>query len=217
MLGKLLKKEFLLCLHPTAPLMILLSALILTPNYPYTVSYFYLTLGIFFICLSGRENHDVTFSLTLPIGKKDIVLARVLTTVLLELIQLVAVGLFILLRNTLTADANAAGMDANLALIAEGFFLFGVFQLVFFPSYYKDVSKVGTSFIKSSVALFLLVIVEIVFTYSVPLYRDMLDMPDPRHMTEKLLFLLFCMLFYVFATWLSVRISQKRFSRQDIR
>ena len=217
MLGKLLKKEFLLCLHPTAPLMILLSALILTPNYPYTVSYFYLTLGIFFICLSGRENHDVTFSLTLPIGKKDIVLARVLTTVLLELIQLVAVGLFILLRNTLTADANGAGMDANLALIAEGFFLFGVFQLVFFPSYYKDVSKVGTSFIKSSVALFLLVIVEIVFTYSVPLYRDMLDTPDPRHMTEKLLFLLFCVLFYVFATWLSVRISQKRFSRQDIR
>ena len=66
-MSKLLKKELALCLHPAAVVMLLLSALVLAPNYPYAVSFFYLTLGLFFICLGGRENHDVIFTLTLPV------------------------------------------------------------------------------------------------------------------------------------------------------
>ena len=35
MLGKLLKKEWALCMHPAAWIMLGLSTLILIPNYPY--------------------------------------------------------------------------------------------------------------------------------------------------------------------------------------
>ena len=34
--------------------MLALSALVLVPNYPYGVVFFYSTLGLFFICLGGR-------------------------------------------------------------------------------------------------------------------------------------------------------------------
>ena len=66
MLSKLLYKEFKLALHPAAVLFLLLSSMMLIPNYPMYVLFFYNTLGIFFICLSGRENHDLAYSLSLP-------------------------------------------------------------------------------------------------------------------------------------------------------
>lgn len=53
---ELLKKEISLVLHPTNWLFLALSALVLVPNYPYYVTFFYTGLGIFFLCLSGREN-----------------------------------------------------------------------------------------------------------------------------------------------------------------
>ena len=68
----LLKKELRLCLHPTAPLFLLLCAMILIPNYPYTVSFFYMTLGVFFICLTGRETHDAAFTAALPVSRADV-------------------------------------------------------------------------------------------------------------------------------------------------
>ena len=75
---KLLRKEWTLCLHPAALIMLGLSTLTLIPNYPYTVSFFYTTLGLFFIAQGARENHDVTFTLTLPVDKKAVVDGRFL-------------------------------------------------------------------------------------------------------------------------------------------
>ena len=67
----LLKKEFRLCLHPAALVMLATSALLLVPNYPFGVSFFYMALGIFFICLDGRENHDAAFTLALPVSRRE--------------------------------------------------------------------------------------------------------------------------------------------------
>lgn len=56
MLKKLLRKELVLSMHPTVPLMLLLCVMVLIPNYPYTVVFFYSTLSLFFTCLLGRES-----------------------------------------------------------------------------------------------------------------------------------------------------------------
>lgn len=217
MTKKLLYKEFRFCLHPTAPMMLLLSALTLTPNYPYLVMCFYLTLSIFFICLTGRENSDVTYTLTLPVTKRDIVTARFLLVVILELAQFLLAFVIIRIHALLPLGANAAGMDANLALLAECFLFYGIFHLVFFPSYYRDVSKVGASFVKSSVVSFLLVAADILCCYTLPLFRDRLDTPDPQFLPDKLVFLCAGIVFYALSTWLALRLSQKRFESLDIR
>lgn len=99
MLSKLLYKEFKLALHPAAVLFLLLSSMMLIPNYPMYVLFFYNTLGIFFICLSGRENHDFAYSLSLPIRKRDAVCARIVFAVILQLAQCVlAVGFMFVRR-----------------------------------------------------------------------------------------------------------------------
>ena len=66
--AELLKKEFSLCLHPAALIMLPLAAIVLAPNYPYGIIFFYSTLGLFFICMGGRENQDVLFTMTLCSG-----------------------------------------------------------------------------------------------------------------------------------------------------
>ena len=108
-------------------------------------------------------------------------------------------------------------MDANLALIGQCLLFFAVFHLIFFPAYYRDVSKVGVPFLLSSVVLGVLVIADIVLTYAQPFFRDVLDTPDPEHLGAKLLFALGCLLIYLLLTLLALRISQRRFLRLDIR
>lgn len=218
MIKTMLKKELRLCLHPTTPLMLALSTLTLIPNYPYGVMFFYMTLGFFFIALTGRENHDVIYSLTLPVSRRDIVRGRLALYILAELLQLLlAAGMIALHRKIHGFMPNAAGMDANLALLGEGFLYYGLFHLVFLPSYYKDVNRVGVSFVKSSAVLLALTILEIVATYAVPFVRDRLDTPDPRYLPEKAGFVLVCLVLYLLLTALAAKRAEIRFSRQDIR
>lgn len=216
-MNKLLKKEFALCLHPAVPLFLALSGLVLIPNYPYAVSFFYITLGIFFICMSGRENHDISFTMTLPVSRREIVAARVLMNCCLECAQLALCGILVWVKEAfLGGVANEAGLDANLALLGDGFIVFGLFNLIFFPAFYKDVRKIGVPFLLASAAVFLYIILGIVATYAIPFVRDALDTPDPQYLTAKAAFIAVGLVFFLLATFAALRLSQKRFARQDL-
>lgn len=214
---KLLKKEFALCMHPAVPLFLALSTMLLIPNYPYAVSFFYITLGIFFICMSGRENHDISFTMTLPVSRREIVAGRILLCCCLEIAQLLLCGVMILVKETLMGGApNEAGMDANLALLGDGFLVFALFNLIFFPAWYKDVRKIGAPFLLACAAVFFYIILGIVSTYALPFVRDILDTPDPAHLPAKAAFAGGCLAVYALFTFLAFRLSCKRFERQDL-
>ena len=213
---KLLKKEFRLCLHPTAPLFLMLCAMILIPNYPYAVSFFYMTLGVFFICLTGRETHDAAFTAALPASRKQMVQGRIGMVCCLELADIIAAGLMLWVKSLIGFTPNQAGMDANIALLGEGFILFGLFNLLFFPNWYKNINKVGVPFLLSSAAVFVYILLAIVSTYAVPFVRDCLDTQDPAHLPEKLLFIVAAVLFFICATWLSMKASARRFEQVDL-
>lgn len=215
-MSRLLKKEFLLSMHPVTPLMLLLSAMVMIPNYPYTVMFFYMTLAVFFTCMMGRENQDVIYTMSLPVAKKDIVKARISFVVILEMLQMLLMVPFCILRQNVNPMGNEAGMDANIALLAEGFLLFGIFNLMFFYSYYKNVDKVGVSFVKATVVFFVLVVVDVVATHAVPFVRDYLDTPDPEYLIQKLITLTICALGYLGMTIWVCRISIKNFEKQDL-
>ena len=112
----LLNKEFRLNMHPAAPMFVLLSAMVLIPNYPLYVAFFYTALGLFFTCLQGREDRDLAFTMTLPVRKRQIVGARFLFALIIEGAQLVLCVAFAALRNRIMPNPrNMAGMDANVA------------------------------------------------------------------------------------------------------
>ena len=212
----LLKKEILLCMHPTAPMFILLSAMLLIPNYPYYVVFFYTGLAVFLTCLNGRENQDVTYTLMLPVAKQDIVKGRFLFVILLELLQVSAAVPFAILRQKMPMPGNQAGMDANIALFGFAFILLGAFNLVFFLSYYKNVSKVGKSFAWASVVVFAYIGIMEGGVHIVPYMRDCLDTPDPQYLSGKLIVLAVGILIYAVFTGFAYRRSVTAFLRQDL-
>lgn len=215
-MGKLLKKEIKLALHPTAPIFLMLSSMLMIPNYPYLVVFFYTGLAVFFTCLTGRENHDIDYSMLLPVAKRDIVKARMLLVVLLELAQLLVAIPFAILRQAVIPEPNAAGMDANMALLGFALVQMGLFNAVFFRTYYRNVQKVGVSFLRSTVVTFVYVAVVEASTYAIPFVRDVLDTPDPAHWEAKLLTLLIGFALFAMLTWLTCRRAQQDFERQDL-
>lgn len=212
---KLLIKEWKLCMHPTGYLMLLCAALVLVPGYPYTVSCFYMGLAIFFICLTARENHDAAYTLTLPVSREDTVRARILFCTALEVLDLLMIGLMVLLKGAIGNTPNPAGLDAGLALIGEGMIAFALFNMVFFPIYYRDINKPGKAFGFAAAAMLALIVLEIAATYTVPFFR-MLDTPDPQYLSEKGLYTLAGLALFAGGTAKSIQMSRKRFAEEDL-
>ena len=213
---KLLMKEWKLCMHPMGYIMLLCAALILVPGYPYGVSCFYMGLAIFFICLTARENHDASFTLTLPVSRRDAVKARILFCTVLEVLDLLLMGVFILVKYAIGFTHNPAGLDAGLALIGDGMIIFAIFNMVFFPIYYKDINKPGKAFVIAASAVFAWIIFEIVATYTIPFFQYVLDTEDPQNMSEKGLFTLAGLGLFLAGTARSIQISAKRFEKLDL-
>ena len=213
---KLLMKEWKLCMHPTGYIMLLCAALILVPGYPYGVSCFYMGLAIYFICLTARENHDAAYTLTLPVTRREAVKARILFCTALEVADLLLMGVFILSKKAIGDTPNPAGLDAGLALIGEGMIIFALFNMIFFPMYYRDINKPGKAFMFAAAAVFLWIILEVVGSYTVPFIRDVLDQPDPRNMSDKALFTFGGLALFVAGTARSIQASTKRFEEQDL-
>ncbi len=212
----LLYKEFRLVTHPTTVLFLLLSLMLLIPNYPLYVTFFYCTLGIFFACLGGRENGDVFYTVLQPVQKRDAVRARILFAAVFESAQLFLAAGCAVLRVRLIGAQNAAGMDANLALFGFSLLLLGVFNMTFFPLYYKKPVKVGKSFAVSAVVLFLCISVLESMCFILPLFKEKLDTPDPQFLAEKSAVLFFGALAYTALTFAADKIAERRFEKLDV-
>lgn len=212
----LLVKEFKLALHPVNIIFIPLSAMVLIPNYPYYVIFFYTCLGIFFICQFGRENNDVYYTITLPVKKSDVVGARIIFACVLELIQIFVTAAFAVLRSLLPFSENAAGMEANTAFFGMSFLMIGLFNLVFFSEYYKDVTKVGWPFLKGSIVVFLYIAVSETLCHIVPLFKQCLDTPEPQFISVKAVLLISGIIIWSVLSFVTYRICVPRFEKQDI-
>lgn len=212
----LLMKELRLALHPTNLIFLSLSAMLLIPNYPYLVTFFYTTLGLFFVCLTGRENHDIEYTVALPVRKRDIVRARIGFAVLVELAQLALAAAFMLLRNRLMPSPNEVGLDANLAFLGAALLMCGLYNALFFSGYYRDPAKVGKSYVLASTVLMLYIIVVEGLTHVAPFFRDVLDTPDPQFLTAKLIALAAGAAAFAALTLIGYALSVKRFEAIDL-
>ena len=213
---KLLKKEFRLFTHPTSWMFLAFGAMILIPGYPMYVPLFWVTLGLFYACLSARENNDLYYTLLLPVRKRDAVRARGLYFALMELLQIAACVPFAILRTVLKIGPNNAGMDVNLALFGLGLGLMGLFNLLFLPKLYKNPAAIGKPFLVVTVWVFVYILAAEVCCFTVPFFRDVLDTPDPQFLGVKLGVLALGAAAFVLMTVLGVRKAEKIFEKVDL-
>lgn len=211
----LLYKQLRLVCHPMTLVFCLFGGMILIPNYPYSVTFFYVTLGLFFTFLNMREQKDVYYSALLPIRKRDTVRAAVVFTVLVEVLSVVITGLFCLLSAKLQPDKdNAVGMDGNLMLLGVGFLLYGVFNLVFFISLYRSGYKVGAAYLKANLAMWPLILAAEASVH-VPGFA-WLNRVDAQANLRQLPILLAGMVLFAVLTLLAYRRAAQLYERVDL-
>ncbi len=213
---KLLMKELRLALHPTNVIFLLFAAMLLIPSYPYYVAFFYTTLGVFFTCLTGRENRDIEYTLLLPVRRADVVRARILLTVLLEAAQVMLSIPFAVLNRRLYPLGNMAGMEANVALFGLVLVMYGLFNVVFFPLYYRNPNKIGVAFLLGGLAEGVFIVLAELAAHQVPFVRRYLDTADPTYLAPKLAVLAVGVALFAALTLLAARLSERRFERFDL-
>ena len=211
----LLYKQLRLACHPMTPVFCLFGIMLLIPNYPYSVAFFYVTLGLFFTFLNMREQKDIYYSALLPLRKRDTVRAAVAFTVLVELLSVVITALFCLLSAKLQPGKdNAVGMDANLMLLGAGFVLYGVFNLVFFVCLYRSGYKVGAAYLKANLALWPMMLLAEVLPHFPSLMW--LNRVDVRANLRQIPILLFGIAVFAVLTILAYRRSARLYERVDL-
>ena len=211
----LLYKQLRLACHPMTPVFCLSGIMLLIPNYPYSVAFFYVTLGLFSTFLNMREQKDIYYSALLPLRKRDTVRAAVAFTVLVELLSVVITALFCLLSAKLQPGKdNAVGMDANLMLLGAGFVLYGVFNLVFFICLYRSGYKVGAAYLKANLALWPMMLL----AEALPHFPSLmwLNRVDVRANLRQIPILLFGMAVFAVLTILAYRRSARLYERVDL-
>ncbi|MBI4857841.1 MAG: ABC-2 transporter permease [Acetobacterium woodii] len=214
-MDNLLYKEFKLAMHPTSLIFLSLSAMMLIPNYPYYVTFFYTSLGIFFMCLSGRENNDIFYTMMLPVRKKDIVKSRFLFVVVIQLAQVLTAIPFAYIRSLYDLPGNQVGIDANTAFFGLSFLMMGLFNLVFFTKYYKNTDKVGIAFGWGSLVMTVFMIIAEASVHIVPFMKNYLDTKDPNFIEYKLMVLVVGILVYSVLTLVAYKNSVRSFEALD--
>jgi len=207
-------KEWKLSIHPTSYIFLLMGAMLLIPHYPYYVAFFYQTLGIFFMFMNGNATNDVFFTTLLPVRKRDVVKARLCTVIGLEVLQIIITVPFAILRGEMMPAENLAGMDANVALFGLVFIMFGVFNVVFLPMFYRTAYKTGTPFMLAASAMSTVVIAAELFIQFTPSLKQALDTTGYTPM--QMIVLIAGMLIFALLNAVTYRQSANAFERLDL-
>lgn len=181
----LLYKEFKLAMHPICYVFIAMFPLmILIPSYPIAIGFIYVLTCypvLFLGANKGQQSNDLLYSTLLPIRKKDIVKARIMTVFIMHLAFIAITSALypvaLMINNAITESALAedpmanpitnAGLSLNsyvlvLAIVLVGF---AIADLIFFPIYYKN----GKSIVMSTLLMILGFVVYLgVFTIGLP-------------------------------------------------
>lgn len=216
MIQKLIYKEWKLAIHPTGYIFLLMGAMLLIPNYPYYVAFFYLTLGIFFTFMSGNATNDVFFTTLLPVRKRDVVKARLWTVIGLEVLQIIIAVPFAVLRNQIAPTENLVGMDANIALFGMVFIMFAIFNVVFLPQFYRTAYKTGTPYLMATSAMVVVIVLIELVIQLVPAIKKVLDSTAADYIPPQSIVLITGMLIFALLNWLAYRQSARSFEQLDL-
>ena len=227
----LLYKEFKLAMHPMCYIFIILFPfMILIPSYPVAVGFIYvLTIYpvLFLGANKGQQSNDLLYSTLLPIRKKDIVKARIMTVLLMHVAFIAITSALypvaILINQNITESALAedpmanpivnAGLGLNsyvlvLAIVLIGF---AIADLIFFPIYYKN----GKSIVMSTLLMILGFVVYLgVFTIGLP-YIPGLEWLNALPIWVQFIALAVSIMIYAALHLAVYKVSSKRLERVD--
>lgn len=147
----LLSKELRLSSMAITYFFLLFSFMTFLPGYPIVTGSFFVCMGIFYSFQFARESNDSVYMLLLPVSKKQVVKAKYIFVLFLEIAAFVIMTICTLIRMTLL---SAVPVYTENALLSANFFYlgfclvsFGLFNAVFVRGYFKTAYKIGVPFL----------------------------------------------------------------------
>ena len=181
------------------------------------MAFIYTCLSVFFVFLQGRENNDLSFTALLPVRKRDIVRARCLLVVLMQLAQvLVSLPCAIVGARINPLGGNAAGIEANAAFFGLVLVMYALFNLLFLPAFYRTGYRVGRAFLFAGASVLVYIVAAELLVQCVPVLKASLDTFDPATRGTRLFVLLLGAGLYAAGSLLACRLSERRFARVDL-
>jgi len=215
-MSNLIYKEFRLVIHPFFFLTALFGALILIPNWVYLVALMYfLFIAVPNIFMSVKAQNDTGFSVLLPVRKSDVIKARVVSMSILEIVQVLVAAIFVAISVKVNPKGNFL-IDANLAYLGCALVMYGLFNLIFFPMFYKTAYKIGTPLIVAFTAVFLYAGIIEVMVVAVPGVARVLDGVNSAALLRQIPVLAIAIVLFTGLSWLAYRLAAKNFEKVDL-
>lgn len=224
----LLYKEWRLCMTPQTWIFLFFGSFAIVPQYPLSVLPIFLLSSVSSIISFSKEANDIFYTATLPIKRNDIVKAKVLFFMSVEIVYILITSIFIclsyfLMKNGVfknddgtTYVTNLTSMNPNIAIIGVYFIAFAVYNLIFCPWWYKNPDKFTVPFF---VAVIVAMIISSLFGTAlvyVPNIDKYFNKVTSENWYIQLLFTLVSFIIFALLNWLTIKLSQKRFSVVDI-
>ena len=230
----LIYKELKLSMHPICYIFVALFPLmILIPSYPIGIGFIYILSCypiLFLGANKGQQSNDLLYSTLLPVRKKDIVLARIITVILMQVaFMLIMSALYpvALVINAKLVEASEAakaagqstgdytvpglGLQSYVLLLAIAIVGYALADLIFFPIYYKH----GKSIVMSTLLTILGFVVYIgIATIGLP-YVPGLEILNHLHVGIQFICLGAAIGISVALHLIVYKVSSKRLERVD--
>ena len=214
---KLFYKEMKLSANPLTYWFIAFSAMTMIPRYPILVGSFFICLGIFHTYQQIREYDDVTYTVMLPVKKRDIVTAKYLFVLFIELTAFILCTLLTIIRmkilGTAVPYATNQLMNANMAYLGYTMIIFAVFNSIFLAGFFKTTYKIGKPFFIFCVVSFIIIIMGEILHHIPEL--ESLNNPSNLSIPQVVIFAIGVVVFML-CTWLSYQKAVKDFEGIDL-
>ncbi len=152
----LLKKEIKLSINKFFFILpFLLGLLFFIPGWIYTLVFmyfFWISVPQIFSAYINQKDYD--FISMLPVSKKEVVTSKAFAMYIIELLHIGFAVIFVIVHNAIYGSWNLF-LDPNIAFFGVGFLLFGIFNIVFLPQYFKTAYFFGKPLIIACIVTFI--------------------------------------------------------------
>jgi hypothetical protein len=213
----LLYKELKLVVHPTMWLYAAMTAMFFIAQYPSMLMLGYGMLSLFSHFKYIQTNKDHEFTIALPVSRNQLVWAKHMTVIFLEVTHIIAAVPFVLIANLLLhPEGNPVGMDANFAFFGLTLILYTVFNVLFLPHYFATGSKAGIPMLLGAAGFVLTTGTIESLVVITPALKNSLDSLDPATFIYQIPVLLGGMVIYAGGIFGSYKWSVRKFDRVNL-
>jgi hypothetical protein len=216
----LLYKELKLAMHPICYVFIaMFPFMILIPSYPIAIGFLYVLTCypiLFLGANKGQQSNDLLYSTLLPIRKKDIVKARIMTVLLMHVVFIALTTalypLAVFINNSINdAVVPGLGLHSYVLVLAIVIIGYAIADLIFFPIYYKN----GKSIVMSTLMMILGFVLYLgIFTIGLPFIPG-LEWINELPLYVQFIILGVSLIIYIALHLVVYKVSYKRLEKVD--